>query len=60
MRLAHFARVRLLRHTLSFFTVFKKKPTVLQSSSCLTIVIGIIFELNPFPACTNRGNAVFI
>ena len=40
--------------------ILRKKPTVLQSSSCLTIVIGIIFELNPFPACINRGNAVFI
>ena len=54
VRLARFARVRLLRHTLPIsLLIFRKKPTVLQSNvvcglSCLLLVLPLVPRLRFF------------
>ena len=36
------------------------RPAHLGLRNNCQIIIGFVFELNSFPACTNRGNAPFI
>ena len=68
MRLARFARVRLLRHALPIsLLILRKKPTVLQSSPLTASITGIQVYVNydqeglitiktPSPSCFAVGS----